>query len=236
MPASCRSRRGASTRDIKQAIELLKFAGGLLPAASARRLAGTQQEAAGKLQVLPVQGFPDLVFNATGRADALRELALAYQVRRLLRRLSAQHSAAPWLAQLLVAVQGLPHLCQQGMGAAAHTPHCQQCRTEIPCFPELLLSDCLCVRVCRHGPFFPVLQRGSGVEVNHQLALELFRRAADLGDPQAQGMMGMRMAVGLHHYGSFEGASIRMFVPVRCRQCCIDWQLQLCQQCRLGRL
>jgi hypothetical protein len=50
--------------------------------------------------------------------------------------------------------------------------------------------------------------------VNHKLALELFRRAADLGDPQAQGMMGMRMAVGLHHYGSFEGASIRMFVPV----------------------
>lgn len=64
------------------------------------------------------------------------------------------------------------------------------------------------------------LQRGSGVEVNHQLALELFRRAADLGDPQAQGMMGMRMAVGLHHYGSFEGASIRMFVPVRHRHDC----------------
>lgn len=51
--------------------------------------------------------------------------------------------------------------------------------------------------------------------MNHKLALELFRRAADLGDPQAQGVMGMRMAVGLHHYGSFEGASIRMFVPVR---------------------
>lgn len=64
------------------------------------------------------------------------------------------------------------------------------------------------------------LQRGSGVEVNHQLALELFRRAADLGDPQAQGVMGMRMAVGLHHYGSFEGASIRMFVPVCHRHGC----------------
>jgi TPR repeat protein len=60
-----------------------------------------------------------------------------------------------------------------------------------------------------------VLQRGSGVDVNHQLSLELFRRAAELGDPQAQGMMGMRMAMGLHHYGSFEGASIRQFGPVR---------------------
>lgn len=63
-----------------------------------------------------------------------------------------------------------------------------------------------------------VLQRGSGVDVNHQLSLELFRRAAELGDPQAQGMMGMRMAMGLHHYGSFEGASIRQFGPVRGRQ------------------
>lgn len=82
--------------------------------------------------------------------------------------------------------------------------------------------------VCWHGLARVFLQRGSGVEVNHQLALELFRRAADFGDPQAQGMMGMRMAVGLHHYGSFEGASIRMFVPVRHRgQCCVDWHLQL---------
>jgi hypothetical protein len=53
------------------------------------------------------------------------------------------------------------------------------------------------------------------VEVNHQLSLELLRRAADLGDPQAQGMMGMRAAVGLSHLGSFEGASIRHFGLVR---------------------
>lgn len=62
------------------------------------------------------------------------------------------------------------------------------------------------------------LQKGSGVDVNHKLSVELFRRAAELGDPEAQGMMGMRMAVGLHHFGSFEGASIRMFVPVRSPQ------------------
>lgn len=59
-----------------------------------------------------------------------------------------------------------------------------------------------------------ILQRGRAVEVNHKLSLELFRRAAELGDPQAQGMMGMRMAVGLHHYHSFKGASIRQFGPV----------------------
>jgi len=67
---------------------------------------------------------------------------------------------------------------------------------------------CLTVGVC------VVLQRGRAVEVNHKLSLELFRRAAELGDPQGQGMMGMRMAVGLHHYHSFEGASIRQFGPV----------------------
>lgn len=59
-----------------------------------------------------------------------------------------------------------------------------------------------------------LLQRGQGVEVNHKLSLELFRRAAELGDPEAQGMMGARMAVGLHHYNSFDGASIRHFGPV----------------------
>lgn len=91
-------------------------------------------------------------------------------------------------------------------------------------------------------PLLSEPQRGSGVEVNHKLALELFRRAADLGDPQAQGMVGMRMAVGLHHYGSFEGASIRMFVPVCISNSCLwgsllfvypdsnSWQASLCMQ------
>lgn len=131
LPAPCRSGRGASTRDIRQAVELLKFAGGLLPAASARRHAGTPQEA-GKPQMLPVQGFPDLAFNATGRADALRELALAYQVRLLTHVSTAELNMA---AQLLVpphskcsllhvaasvAVQCPPHLSQLEVGCSPY--------------------------------------------------------------------------------------------------------------------
>jgi TPR repeat protein len=64
---------------------------------------------------------------------------------------------------------------------------------------------------------FPVLvlliflQRGKGVDVNHKLSLELFRRAAELGDAEAQGAMAMRMAFGLHHSNSFEGSSVRHF-------------------------
>lgn len=60
----------------------------------------------------------------------------------------------------------------------------------------------------------PYTQRGQGVDVNHRLSLELFRRAAELGDAAAQGSMAMRMAVGLHYTGTFEGASIRQFGPV----------------------
>lgn len=82
MACMCRSKPGASARDVKHSVELLKFAAGLVPAASARQYAGAKQGT--KPQTLPVQGFPDLAFNATGRADALRELALAYQVSRVL--------------------------------------------------------------------------------------------------------------------------------------------------------
>lgn len=76
---NCRSKRGASTRDVKQSVELLKFAAGLVPAANAWHHAGSQQGS--KQQPQPVQGFPHMAFNTTGRADALRELAKAYQVR-----------------------------------------------------------------------------------------------------------------------------------------------------------
>lgn len=56
-----------------------------------------------------------------------------------------------------------------------------------------------------------LLQHGKGVDANHKLSLELFRRAAELGDAQAQGAIAMRMAFGLHPGNSFEGASIRHF-------------------------
>lgn len=72
------------------------------------------------------------------------------------------------------------------------------------------------------------MQRGKGVDVNLRLSLELFRRAAELGDAEAQGAMAMRMAFGLHHPNSFEGASIRHFgkvgVHLRWRQCTQELQ------------
>lgn len=55
------------------------------------------------------------------------------------------------------------------------------------------------------------LQRGKGVEVNQRLSLELFRRASELGDAEAQGATAMRMAFGLQYTNSFEGASLRHF-------------------------
>lgn len=59
-----------------------------------------------------------------------------------------------------------------------------------------------------------VVQSGKGVDVNHRLSLELFRRAAELGDPEAQGQLGMRFAVGLQHHESVEGSSIQQFAKV----------------------
>ncbi len=57
-------------------------------------------------------------------------------------------------------------------------------------------------------------QLGKGVEANQQLSLELYRRAAELGDPEAQGQMGVRHAFGLQHAQSVDGAAIREFGQV----------------------
>jgi TPR repeat protein len=84
-----------------------------------------------------------------------------------------------------------------------------------------------------------VLQRGVGVEVNHKLSLELFRRASQLGDAEAQGALAWRTAVGLHHPYSFEGASIRHFGPVcvavlwlcGCVRACCGCACVPCHQC-----
>lgn len=203
--ALCRSKRGASTRDLKHSIELLKFAAGLVPAPSARQHAATQQGS--KQQVLPVQGFPHLAFNGTGRADALRELAKAYQVRvrqpQCYTQQAAGTTSGTWdLRSTLTVYNQSPTTPRCWFGRMSHVG-----RVWVFSHHPLIAAACA------------VPQRGSDVDVNHKLSLELFRRAADLGDPEAQGMMGMRMAVGLHHYGSFEGSSIRMFVPVRVVGC-----------------
>lgn len=48
-----------------------------------------------------------------------------------------------------------------------------------------------------------------------RLALSLFKRAADLGDPEAHGQMGLRYATGLARPDNVEGASIKHFDAVR---------------------
>jgi TPR repeat protein len=56
---------------------------------------------------------------------------------------------------------------------------------------------------------------GRGVDANHRLSLALFKRAADLGDPEAHGQMGLRYATGLAGPESVEGGAIKHFDAVR---------------------
>jgi hypothetical protein len=165
-----------------------------------RTAAGLVSSGSGPDALLPVPGFPELSFARNGSAAALRELAKSYQV---------------WVS---VCVGVCLCLCVRACCVAARwQPHAS------------VLPDASAHHVppaCRSAPSNPhrlpaSAQRGVGVEVSHRLSLELFRRAAELGDPQAHGAMGMRMAWGLHHPYSFEGASIRLFGPVRvsCAAC-----------------
>ncbi|KIY99497.1 hypothetical protein MNEG_8460 [Monoraphidium neglectum] len=55
------------------------------------------------------------------------------------------------------------------------------------------------------------LQMGRGVEPDHRLSLELFKKAADLGDPEAHGQMGLRHSVGLARPENLQGSSILRF-------------------------
>jgi TPR repeat protein len=52
---------------------------------------------------------------------------------------------------------------------------------------------------------------GRGVEPDHRLSLELFKKAADLGDPEAHGQMGLRHSVGLARPENLQGSSILRF-------------------------
>lgn len=71
--------------------------------------------------------------------------------------------------------------------------------------------------------FCAPLQLGAGVAADQRLSLELYRRAAELGDAEAQGKMGMRYALGLHNTSSFEGAAIKRFGQVRCWLAAEGW-------------
>lgn len=61
------------------------------------------------------------------------------------------------------------------------------------------------------------------MDVDHRLSLELFKKAAELGDAEAHGQMGLRYAMGLARPECMEGASIRHFDQVRARRrpCCL---------------
>jgi len=58
-------------------------------------------------------------------------------------------------------------------------------------------------------------QDGLGVAMQPGLALQLFKRAAAMGDPEAQGQMGVRFALGLQHQESWGVHGIVAFGEVR---------------------
>lgn len=59
------------------------------------------------------------------------------------------------------------------------------------------------------------MQEGFGIEPDARLALELFRHAASLGDPEGQVQMGMRYALGLQDQSSWDAGGIVAFGQVR---------------------
>lgn len=62
-----------------------------------------------------------------------------------------------------------------------------------------------------------MLQLGRGVEQHQQLALQLLRAASQMGDAEAQGLMGMRYAYGLHNAASVGVSSVLSFEGVSCQ-------------------
>eukprot|EP00983_Pelagomonas_calceolata_P114451 1160095-Pelagomonas_calceolata.AAC.4 len=74
-------------------------------------------------------------------------------------------------------------------------------------------------RVTEHRQYAHVCaQDGLGIPVRADLALELFRLAAAKGDPEAQGQMGVRYALGLQHQTSWEAEGVAEFGEVWLRQ------------------
>lgn len=57
-------------------------------------------------------------------------------------------------------------------------------------------------------------QEGYGADADARLALALFSRAADLGDPEAQGQMGVRYALGVHRLEAWDAHGIVEFGEV----------------------
>lgn len=83
-----------------------------------------------------------------------------------------------------------------------------------------MLSKCYCSAALgdASSPLYTpsnTQQSGRGVDTDMRLALSLFKRAADLGDPEAHGQMGLRYATGLARPDNVEGASIKHFDAVR---------------------
>ena len=61
----------------------------------------------------------------------------------------------------------------------------------------------------------PSLQDGHGVDINLRLSTALFKGAADLGDPEAQGQMGLRLTLGLQDPLAWSNDGILEFREVR---------------------
>jgi TPR repeat protein len=61
----------------------------------------------------------------------------------------------------------------------------------------------------------PSLQDGYGVDINLRLSTALFKEASDLGDPEAQGQMGLRLSLGLQDPHAWSNDGIAEFKEVR---------------------
>lgn len=72
-----------------------------------------------------------------------------------------------------------------------------------------------CIRPRTHSPVWAaVVQDGQGVKLDFRLALQLFRQAAELGDPEAQGHMAFRYSLGIDELRCWSQDSIVSFGQV----------------------
>jgi hypothetical protein len=80
--------------------------------------------------------------------------------------------------------------------------------------PSNMSPECFQQGFVSHDLLALFLQDGFGTDRDTQLALELFRHAAELGDPEAQGQMAMRYSLGLQYLSSWDEDGIVIFGQV----------------------
>lgn len=143
----------------------------------------------GEKESTPVPGYPDLEVASFAKRPAIRELAKALMV---------STSLHAWLNTLHGALHALALSPAPEFGAPA-------CMLPMSAVTVAVLAS-------RNVTW---TQDGFGTEPNAQLALELFRIAAAQGDPEAQGQMGVRYALGLQDASSWDAYGIVAFGEVR---------------------